>query len=403
MKKFTFALTLALILLSSVDSFAQSAWSWRAPHAGGPRTAACGFAINGYGYISCGFDSADFRRVLYQFNPTTNTWSQKTSLGGSTGSGLGRDMAVSFVYQTYAYVATGQGGSPYLKDMWQYNSQFDYWTQKANFPGTARRGAAAFIVNGKGYVCTGKDSIGYKNDMWEYNVSTNSWAQKANFIGSARSGAVGFTIGNKGYVGTGNDGTFKGDFFEYDPVSNVWVTKANFPGTPRYSACAMVIGTKGYVGTGYDNTLQNTGDFWEYDPSLNFWVQKPSFYGTKRSNAVAFAIGNYGYLGTGYDGVVRDDLWIFDPLGTGIDEQTRTFHATVFPNPISDEAHFSFDASNGNEFTFRLMTVAGQLVREEKFNGNDLLFIRGELETGVYFYSITSDHSSASGKIILVH
>jgi len=403
MKKFTLALLSILLFTAATPSFSQSAWSGRAPFAGGPRTSAVGFAINGYGYIATGFDSSSFRRVMYQYDPTTDIWTQKTSLGGVTGTGLGRDMAVSFVYQTFAYVATGQGGSPYLKDMWQYNSAGDYWTQKANFPGTPRRGAVSFMVNGKGYVATGKDSLGYKSDMWEYNIASNVWTQKANFIGSARSSAVGFAIGSKGYVGTGMDGTFKNDFYEYDPVSNLWTPKANYPGTPRYSACSMVIGTKGYVGCGYDNTLQNCGDFYEYDPSINFWTQKPSFYGTKRSNSVAFAIGSFGFLGTGYDGVVRDDFWIFDPLGTGISEQSKKFQSNVFPNPVDDEAHFTFDAASENEFTFRLMNVEGKLVQEEKFTGHDYIFKRNALENGVYFYSIFSGHSSACGKIILVH
>src|ERR1051326_5748475 len=232
-----------LTLLACSEHTMAGAWTPRSSFAGGPRTAAVGFTIGNYGYITTGFDSSSYRRSMYKYDPALDGWTQVTSLGGSTGSGLGRDMAICFVVSTNAYIGLGQGGSPYLFDFWQYSGPADVWTQKANFPGSARRLA------------------------------------------------VGFAIGSKGYVGTGEDGTFKADFYEYDPGANIWTAKASFPGTPRYGASAMVINNKGYVGCGYDNTLQNRNDFWEYDPSLNSWTQKSSFFGTPRSNAVAFCIG----------------------------------------------------------------------------------------------------------------
>jgi N-acetylneuraminic acid mutarotase len=392
---------LAAALCAASLTFAQP-WALRTPFQGGPRTAAVGFSIGNYGYITTGVDSASFRRNMYRYDPATDGWLQVTSLGGATGNGLGRDMAVCFVVSPNAYIGTGQGGQPYLKDLWQYSSLGDFWTQKANFPGGNRRGGVAFTVNGKGYVCTGQDSVGFRNDTWEYNPTTNVWTQKANFIGTPRRLAIGFAIGSKGYVGTGDDGTFKNDFFEYDPGSNVWVAKAGFPGTPRYGASAMVINNKGYVGCGYDNQLQNCGDFWEYDPSTNFWSPKSSFFGTRRSNAVAFAINNLGYLGTGYDGVVRDDFWVFDPLQTGIPE-IQELQAEVFPCPVSTGATFRFKGQDHTAFTFRLFDLEGKVVAQEAFTGNEFAFARGALAGGVYTYSIISDHAAAQGKLILLN
>jgi N-acetylneuraminic acid mutarotase len=389
------------ILLAAYSVFAQP-WALITPFLGGPRTAAVGFTIGNYGYVTTGVDSASFRRNMYRYDPSSNGWLQMTSLGGVNGNGLGRDMAVSFVVSPNAFIGTGQGGAPYLKDLWQYSSTGDFWTQKANFPGGTRRGCAAFAVNGKGYVCTGQDSLGFKNDTWEYNPTTNVWAQKANFIGTPRRLAIGFAVGSRGYVGTGDDGTFKGDMYEYDPGANIWVAKASFPGTPRYGASAMVINNKAYVGCGYDNTLQNCGDFWEYDPSTNNWTQKSSFFGTKRSNAVAFAINTKGYLGTGYDGSVRDDFWVFDPSLTGVEELSHV-DAKVFPNPVTTQAHFSIRKETNDVCFFRLFNVEGKVVSQQEFTGSEFNFERGDLPSGIYSYSIISGTSSAAGKLILVN
>jgi len=76
----------------------------------------------------------------------------------------------------------------------------DTWTQKADFPGTARNSAVAMAVDEKGYLGTGYDGTNYLNDFWEFNPTTNTWAQKADFPGSGRYGAVAFGVNGKAYT-----------------------------------------------------------------------------------------------------------------------------------------------------------------------------------------------------------
>ena len=58
------------------------------------------------------------------------------------------------------------------------------WTQKANFP-FIREGAVSFSIGTLGYLGTGEQGSVYKKDFWEYNPSTNAWTQKADFGGVA--------------------------------------------------------------------------------------------------------------------------------------------------------------------------------------------------------------------------
>src|SRR3989338_9885448 len=186
-----------------------------------------------------------------------------------------------------------------MQDFWEYNPSTNIWTQKANFIGMANSGIPTFSIGTKGYFGPGQD-YGSLNidtqDFWEYNSATNVWTQKADFGGGLREFAVGFSIGNKGYIGTGshiqtgnNWATYYQDFWEYDPSTNIWTQKADFPGVGRAVAVGFSIGNKGYIGTGLDQTLNKRKDFWEYNPSTNIWTQRADFGGGLRYYAVGFS------------------------------------------------------------------------------------------------------------------
>jgi N-acetylneuraminic acid mutarotase len=391
-----------LLIAGALGVNAQSVWTQKADLAAGPRTSAVGFSVGTGGYIGTGYDSTSFRRSFYVYNPASNIWTQVASLGGSTGSGLSRDLSSAFVIGTKAYICGGQGGNPYLNDVWEYNAGNDVWTQKANFAGTPRRGAVAFSIGNKGYYGTGQDATGMKKDFWEYDPASNTWTQKANFGGTGRRLAVGFAIGTKGYVGTGDDGANKNDFWEYDPAANTWSVKASFGGTPRSGAAGFVMNGKGYIGTGYDISLVNTNDVWEYTPWSNTWVQVASFGGTARANAVGFAIGNKGYIGTGYDGTVRSDFWEFSPL-VGIEDENEKQQVSIYPNPLHTSASIMIaGAKPGASYTMSIYDLQGKKVREVEMNAS-MTLQREELSQGTYIYSISSETANvAAGRLVVV-
>lgn len=395
---------LTLLLAGSLYSSAQNTWTQKADIGAGPRTSAVGFSIGTGGYIGTGYDSTSFRRNFWLYNPASNVWTQVASLGGSTGSGLSRDLASAFVIGTKAYVGLGQGGNPFLGDLWEYNGGNDTWTQKADFGGSPRRGAVAFTIGSKGYIGTGQDATGLKKDLWEYDPASNTWTQKANFGGTGRKLAVGFSIGTKGYIGTGDDGASRNDFWSYDQASNTWSQIANFGGTPRNGSVAFVVNGKAYVGTGYDNSLVNKNDFWEYTPWSNSWMQVANFSGSARANATAFSIGTKGYVGGGYDGSTKTDFWEFS-APVGIEEAGSEYSFGIYPNPLHTSATVniqpSLKASAHN--VFLMYDLHGKKVREVELDGSEMKIERGDLTEGVYLYHVYSNSKSvAAGKIVVV-
>jgi len=147
-------------------------------------------------------------------------------------------------------------------DFWEYNPISDSWTQKASQ--FNRRDQIGFSINSMGYVGLGK--ISYcgmvYDDLFEYSPDSNLWIPRANFVGQRRY-AIGFSIGNKGYAGAGTDETnwFK-DFWEYNPTNNQWNQKSDLPYNNLHT---MGIGF-GILDRGYVYIPDSSNAFWEYTP-----------------------------------------------------------------------------------------------------------------------------------------
>ena len=85
---------------------------------------------------------------------TQGVWMRRSDLDG-----VARGQAGSFTIGNKGYLCCGYRGSnkTYLKDLWEYNMDGDYWTQCADMPDAAagRQSAASCALNDRGYITTG--------------------------------------------------------------------------------------------------------------------------------------------------------------------------------------------------------------------------------------------------------
>ena len=252
---------------------ATDTWTRKA-HVPGPPEArvasAAAFSIGSKGYIGTGArgtgDDAHVRDFL-EYDPVTDRWTRKADFGG-----IGRSGAVGLSIGDKGYIGLGgtviNGGAAFLSDFWEYDPATDTWTQKADFPGNKTSGAVAFSIGNKGYVGTGVSRGGWQKDFWEYDPAIDVWTQKADYGGEAISFGVGFAINGKGYIGVGTDSgsSFYSGFWEYDPTLDLWTQVADFPGIARSGAVAFAIGDHGYLGTGAHFYPIAFKDFWQFTP-----------------------------------------------------------------------------------------------------------------------------------------
>ena len=413
--------TLALLLIAPLQIAAQT-WTQKANFGtpGSERWQAVSFSINGKGYLGTGQTMSGIRRDFWEYDPVTDSWTQKADLGLDFYDG--RQMAVGFTIGSLGYVGLGRDpGSTYKNDLWEFDPNTNIWIRKADFPGGARMGAVGFTIADKAYVGTGFNGTNpYFSDFWEYNPSSNSWTMKAGFAGGDRTYAAGFSISGKGYVGTGMAwGNCYNDFWEYNPSTNSWTTKAAVGSTTRRDAVGLSIGSLGYIGTGLSGSFANLKDYWEYNPLTNVWTQKLDFGGSARYDASAFTIGTCGYVGAGYSGSYTRDIWatcpVVQPIGlisfSGFNtnggvhlnwvspslsgqeiftversSDAKNFEAiaTSPVNENSDQEYFYDDpAPFAGVFYYRLRITYGDQENIsdvlEVFTGNDMAFRLGEI------------------------
>lgn len=385
---------------------AQDYWEQR-DSVNGPSKAVCvSFVLQGEGYVLGGLDDFGFKRKMYSYNQFQDDWDDEASIGGENGDGLERGSACAFAIGNKGYVCLGQGQTnPYSKDLWEYDSQTETWSQKADFGGSARRQAVAFTINELAYVGTGQDANGLKQDFYKYDPITNTWTQLNDFPGTARRQAVGFSMGSQGYLGTGDDGVLKNDFWMYEPSTDSWVQKANFPGTPRAGATGWGIFPTAFIATGEDLNFEYKNDVWEYNYFGNSWVQRADLIGSGRKNAISFVLDGIAFLGTGYNGEFLDDFYAYHRI-VGISENQSSFDSSVFPVPALNSVNISIGTENESEIDIQIFSIEGkELTYSVDFNfQNNLINLNTtNLKSGSYIYLLKNNNTdkTSSGKFII--
>jgi len=334
---------------------------------------------------------------MYSYNPQQDGWDNELSIGGVNGGGLSRGSACGFGIFDKGYICTGQGdNTDFLKDMWEYDPLLDVWTQKADFPGTARRGAVSFVIAGVAYIGTGEDASGLRKDFYKYDPIANVWGNVADFGGTPRRQAVGFALGNQGYVGTGDDGVMKNDFWQYLVFQNMWVQKANFPGTPRAGATGWGNFPSGFIATGEDINYNYTNDVWEYNYFTNQWIQRASLPGGGRKHATSFLIGNVAYIATGYNGDFLDDCFAYYGI-VGMQETSRQSEISLYPNPATVAFSIRTSSRIEDNQALHFYDAQGREVSDAfGVTSKDMQYDVGVLSAkpGVYWYAMIGEAGS---------
>jgi N-acetylneuraminic acid mutarotase len=380
------------------NSQTENFWVKKNDFGGLKRERSVAFSIGNYGYVSAGVDTAEnVLNDLWQYDPLADTWSQKANLPGSV-----RRDAIAFAIGDKGYVGTGINNDEalagiILKDFWEYNPSTNMWTQKADYPGNAGMGvymATGFSVDSKGYLCCGK--IGpsyYSSELWEYKPSIDQWTQRSSFPGGVRYQLSSFSIGYYGYVGLGADqNTFRKDFWKYNAGNNQWSPIANLPGSERGGACTFNLGNRGFVCMGNNGGI--LGDLWEYNPISNQWSVRASYGGSERKNAIAFTAYGKAYVGTGkgYSGK-KAGMEEYTPYANVGLNETNLISISVYPNPTMSVLNLSSESILSE---VSLYSADGRRVIFEKPNTDHFSIDMNQQPTGIYILTVSNDQ----GKVI---
>jgi N-acetylneuraminic acid mutarotase len=134
---------------------------------GSKRRGATAFTYNDKAYVCTGINNGVSLTDMWEYDPTADTWTKKTDLDDDDDWTIIRQNASSFVLDGKAYVCLGENSSS-LSDVWQYDFSKDTWVEMSAFEGSARTSSVAFTVGGKAVVATGQTGSYYLDDVWEF-------------------------------------------------------------------------------------------------------------------------------------------------------------------------------------------------------------------------------------------
>lgn len=381
-------LFLPFAVLSQTENF----WTKKNDFAGMKRERCIGLSIDNVGYIGMGTDTNEMtHNDWWAYDAATDVWTQRASLPGSV-----RRNAIGVTVGSVAYVGLGidsneAGPGVPLKDLWEYNPASNSWTQKADFPGAGGSGvyfATAFCLDYKLYVTGGKAGpFNLSDEVWEYKPFLNSWIQLPDFPGGGRYQMCSFVVNSKAYVGLGADhNTYRSEMWEYNAGNGTWSSITDFAGGDRGQAVAFTINERGFICTGKDGGLKS--DLWEYNPYLDSWTARASYGGSARSGAAGFVCYGKAYVGTGdgYSGK-KESMWEYTPmLILGVNENSQA-DIQLFPNPVVEQLIVT---GCGQCDVIRILDLNGKEVFTENINNQNRVEVNcTSLAHGVYFVQVT--------------
>jgi hypothetical protein len=227
------------------------------------------FTIGSKGYaIAWGSTSCWF----YEYNILTDNWTRKADFPG-----LGRQGVCSFTLNGKGYVVGGSyepryvngawGPGGFTAETWEYNPATNTWTQRHNLP-LKRAYSQGFTLGNKGYVVNGTypDDLGYLRGLVEYDPATDRWTSKSLMPGEGRESPTVFVIDGVAYAGGGRDPDLDPmtDFYRYNLSTDSWTRMADIPAVDCKKGMFSLNG-KGYI-VYRKNTFPTPSGMKKYNP-----------------------------------------------------------------------------------------------------------------------------------------
>ena len=210
--------------------------------------------------------------VIFQYNPLTNTLTKKIDFSPT----IGNSPAGSLIQATDGnmYGMTSVGGANNLGVLFQYNPTTNTYTKKVDFAGaTNGSGPVGSLIQASDGKLYGMTKLGGANNsgiIFQYDPITSSFVKKIDFTGTS-----GVAIGHMptGSLMQATDGKMYGVtggypiLFQYDFVNNIYSYKVNLPPTPE--GYLLQASNGNLYGTSIYGGVNGKGTIYQYNYTSN--------------------------------------------------------------------------------------------------------------------------------------
>lgn len=377
-----------------------SIWLQRTGHGYRNLVSSANFQIGNYGYRCNGSLNVSPTDSCFRINLTTLIWEPITNLPasariGNTGFAIG-----GYGYEVSFDATTSQN------QLWQYDPSNNTWIQKSPFPGNARIGSSSFVLNNKAYVICGYKVVAataflYK-ECWEYNPSNDTWIQRASLPGTERMRGAAFAVNGFGYYGGGWNMSSIFDYFKYDPTNDVWSSIPSIPNNPGvYLPQTFVRDNDGYILAG-----DNPSFVVKYSTTNNSWDSVVAI-NQDITDGVCFINGDSVLSCHSSDQInAFPDIWYmrFAPsaIHVSTDEQVTDdgIDLWIYPNPVIDKLTVHSGNLRMNEV--KIYSSTGEIVINEKINSNIFTSSTNNLQQGVYLIRCLTEKGIINKRTIII-
>lgn len=205
-------------------------------------------AIDDKVYVPGGYDgnTSTYYDILQIYDTTTDSWSTGATLSDTLwGAGVA-------AYNGKLYTFGGELSTGTTNRVFEYDPVTDSWSEKTPMPGGARSTMAAAELDGKIYVVGGWSSL---RTVEVYDPTTDSWSTAASMnVGRQSPGLVAAPDGYLYVSGGGNGWTGLTSAERYDPATDTWemvpsLNDANRAGSASAFAAGRVFAVGGVSGS----------------------------------------------------------------------------------------------------------------------------------------------------------
>jgi N-acetylneuraminic acid mutarotase len=223
------------------------------------------YAIGGGASSSALYTSVEVFSTVEEYDPAIDTWTTKSEMPTA------RVCHHASVVDGRIYIIGGSDASTpddrsHVRTVEEYDPATDTWTQKGDMPASRAAGFTS-VVAGKIYLIGG---YGGSQRVEEYDPSTDTWTTKSEMPSARRSLSTNAVDGKiyafGGYVPGVSSHPGVTTVEVYDPATDTWTTAPDMP-TGRFGLRTSVVGGKIYVIGGMDKWVGSAyRTVVEYDP-----------------------------------------------------------------------------------------------------------------------------------------
>jgi N-acetylneuraminic acid mutarotase len=132
--------------------------------------------VGGKAYICAGRNNGLYHTDLWEFDPTGSegVWTNRTpsdeeSYYDDYEDAVSRYDAVTFTFQDKAYIASGVSSSGAVTGtVYEFDPATSIWDERTSFEGSVRSLAVAYVLEGRIFVGTGQNGSSRYDDIWEF-------------------------------------------------------------------------------------------------------------------------------------------------------------------------------------------------------------------------------------------